>query len=127
MINNQQQELELRMDDKEEAHDEEEDQEKQLVEIETDQHDTSSVRDEDFYKGAETQPMKIQEQEEHPSNIADEKSEIDKVIDMIYALFATVKLKKVWKQYSLYLKFFGFLTNKRKKKDDIFHLSYKTP
>jgi hypothetical protein len=114
-----------------EARDEQEDQEKQLVEIETDQRDASSVRDEDFYKGAEPQPMKSQEQDlqqkEQPSNKAEEKAEIDKVIDMICALFATVKLKRVWKQYPLFLKFLGFLTKKRKKKDDIFHLSYKTP
>jgi hypothetical protein len=83
----------------EETHDEQEDQEKQLVEIETDQRDASSVRDEDFYKGAEPQPMKSQEQDlqqkEQPSNKAEEKAEIDKVIDMICALFATVKLKRV--------------------------------
>ena len=41
------------MDDKEEAHDEEEDQEEQLVEIETEQCDASSVRDEDFYREVE--------------------------------------------------------------------------
>ncbi|KAK2383249.1 hypothetical protein QL285_070722 [Trifolium repens] len=115
----------------EEAHDEQEDQEKQLVEIETDQRDASSVRDEDFYKGAEPQPMKSQEQDlqqkEQPSNKAEEKIEIDKVIDMICALFATVKLKRVWKQYPLFLKFQGFLTKKRKKTDDISHISYKTP
>ncbi|KAK2382804.1 hypothetical protein QL285_070318 [Trifolium repens] len=114
-----------------EAHDEQEDQEKQLVEIETDQRNASSVRDEDFYKGAEPQPMKSQEQDlqqkEQPSNKAEEKAEIDKVIDMICALFATIKLKRVWKQYLLFLKFLGFLTKKRKKADDIFHLSYKTP
>ncbi|KAK2363253.1 hypothetical protein QL285_088254 [Trifolium repens] len=53
LINNQQKELELRMNDKKEAHNKEEDQKEQLVEIETDQCDASSVRDEDFYKGAE--------------------------------------------------------------------------
>ncbi|MCI08009.1 hypothetical protein A2U01_0029079, partial [Trifolium medium] len=64
MINEQQKEIVLRMDNKEEAHDEGEDQEKQWVEIETDQRDTTkemlSVCDEDFYRGAEPQPMKIQ-------------------------------------------------------------------
>jgi hypothetical protein len=111
-----------------EADDEQEDQEEHLVEIETDQRNASSVRDEEFYKGAELQPIKIQEQQkEQPSNKAEEKAEIDKVIDMICALFATVKLKRVWKQYPLFLKFLGFLTKKRKKTDDIFHLSYKTP
>ncbi|KAK2382849.1 hypothetical protein QL285_070362 [Trifolium repens] len=116
-------------------------QEKQLVEIEMDQRDiieneeamedTSSVRDEDFYKGVEPQPMDVQEQDlvqkEDFSNNAEEKSEIDKVIDMICTLFATIKLKKIWKQHPLFLKFMVFLPNKRKKTDDIFHLSYKTP
>jgi hypothetical protein len=116
-------------------------QEKQLVEIEMDQRDiieneeamedTSSVRDEDFYRGAEPQPMDVQEQDlmqkEDFSNKAEEKSEIDKVIDMICTLFATIKLKKIWKQHPLFLKFMVFLPNKRKKTDDIFHLSYKTP
>jgi hypothetical protein len=102
--------------------------EKQLVEIETDQRDASSVRDEDFYKGAEPQPMKSQEQQkEQPSNKAEEKAEIDKVIDMICALFATVKLKRTWKQHPLFLKFMVFLSNQRKKTDEIFHISYKTP
>ncbi|KAK2368618.1 hypothetical protein QL285_081802 [Trifolium repens] len=106
LINNQQKELELRMDDKEEAHDEEEDQEEQLVEIETDQRDASSVRDEDLYRGTEPQPIKIQEQQkEQPSNKAEEKAEIDKVIDMICALFATVKLKRIWKQHPDHCRF----------------------
>ncbi|KAK2367940.1 hypothetical protein QL285_081182 [Trifolium repens] len=130
-LQNEQEEIVPRTDDKEEAHDKKEDQEKQLVEIETDQRDASSVRDEDFYKGAEPQPMKSQKQDlqqkEQPSNKAEEKAEIDKVIDMICALFATVKLKRVWKQYPLFLKFLEFLTKKRKKTDDIFHISYKTP
>ncbi|KAK2397656.1 hypothetical protein QL285_059211 [Trifolium repens] len=82
-----------------EAHDEEEDPEEQLVEIETDQRNASSVRDEDFYKGPEPQPMKSQEQDlqqkEQLSIKAEERAEIDKVIDMICALFATVKLKRV--------------------------------
>ncbi|KAK2416318.1 hypothetical protein QL285_038719 [Trifolium repens] len=120
-----------RTDGKEEAHDKKEDQEKQLVEIKTDQRNASSVRDEDFYKGAEPQPIKSQKQDlqqkEQPSNKAEEKTEIDKVIDMICALFAKVKLKRVWKQYPLFLKFLGFLTKKRKKTDCIFHLSYNMP
>jgi hypothetical protein len=75
LINNQQQELELRMDDKKEARDEEEDQEEQLVEKETDQRDASSVRDEDLYREVEPQPNKIPEQQkEQPSNKAEEKS-----------------------------------------------------
>ncbi|KAK2382843.1 hypothetical protein QL285_070356 [Trifolium repens] len=75
LINNQQQELELRMDDKEEAHDEQEDQKEQLVEIETDQCNASSVRDEDLYRGTKPQPMKSQEQDlqqkEQPNNKAE--------------------------------------------------------
>ncbi|MCI25558.1 hypothetical protein A2U01_0046749, partial [Trifolium medium] len=108
MINDQQKELVLRTDDKEE--DKEEDQEKLLVKIEMDWRDviekddakkeTSNVRDEDFYRGAEPQPMQIQEQDlqqkKYPSNKAEEKSESDKVIDMICALFATIKLKRIW-------------------------------
>ncbi|MCI66297.1 hypothetical protein A2U01_0087555, partial [Trifolium medium] len=51
--------------------------------------------------------MDIQEQDlrqkEHPSNKAKEKAEIDKVIDTICALFATVKLKRIWKQHPLFL------------------------
>ncbi|KAK2356293.1 hypothetical protein QL285_093638 [Trifolium repens] len=105
--------------------------EKQLVEREMDQRDASSVRDKDFYKGAEPQPMKSQEQDlqqkEQPSNKAEEKAEIDKIIDMICVLFATVKLKRIWKQHPLFLKFMVFLPNKRKKTDDILHISYKTP
>ncbi|PNX75530.1 hypothetical protein L195_g031467 [Trifolium pratense] len=140
MINDQQKECVLRTDIKEEAclkeEDKEVDQEKLLVKIEMDRHDeeamkTSNVRDENFYRGAEPQPKKILEQDlqqkEHPSNKAEEKAEIDKVIDIICALFATVELKRIWKQHPLFLKFMGFLTNKRKKTDDIFHLSYKTP
>ncbi|KAK2428358.1 hypothetical protein QL285_026884 [Trifolium repens] len=128
-LQNEQEKIVPRTDSKEEAHDEQKDQEKQLVEIETDQRNASSVRDEDFYKGVEPQPMKEQDfqQKEQPSNKAEEKAEINKVIDMICALFATVKLKRVWKQYPLFLKFLGFLTKKRKKTDDIFHISYKTP
>ncbi|MCI55924.1 hypothetical protein A2U01_0077175, partial [Trifolium medium] len=77
---------------KEEAHPEEEDkgedQEKLLVEIEMHRRDviekeeamkeTLNVRNGDFYKAAEPQPMKIQDedlqQREHPSNRAEEKS-----------------------------------------------------
>ncbi|PNX70118.1 hypothetical protein L195_g057107 [Trifolium pratense] len=84
----------------------------------------SNVRDENFYWGAEPQPRKIQEQDfqqkEYPSDKAEEKVEIDKVIDIICALFANIKLERIWKQHPLFLKFMGFLTKKRKKTDDIF-------
>jgi hypothetical protein len=63
--------------------------------------ETSSVQDDDFYRGAEPQPMDIKEQDlmqkKDFSNKAEEKSEIDKVIDMICALFATIQLKRIWK------------------------------
>jgi mRNA-degrading endonuclease YafQ of YafQ-DinJ toxin-antitoxin module len=50
------------------------------------------------------------------SNKAEEKSEIDKVIDMICALFATIQLKRIWKQHPLFLKFMVFLPNKIKRR-----------
>jgi hypothetical protein len=144
----------LRTNDKEEEardeeEDKEEDQETQLVEMKMQQHvvvekeekfleeknngmnEPSKVRNVDLYGILESQPMKIQEQDlqqrEHPSNKAEEKSEIDIVIYMICALLATIKLKRLWKQYHLFLKFIVFLTKKRRKTDDIFFLSYKTP
>ncbi|MCI11336.1 hypothetical protein A2U01_0032436, partial [Trifolium medium] len=84
--------------------------ERQLVEIEMTQHAIMEqeefkekdngmrgplqVKNMDLYVTPQSQPMKIQEedlkQKEHPSNKAEEKAEIDKVIDMICALFATV-------------------------------------
>jgi hypothetical protein len=144
----------LRTNDKEEEardeeEDKEEDQETQLVEMKMKQHvvvekeekfleeknngmnEPSKVRNVDLYGILESQPMKIQEQDlqqrEHPSNKAEDKSEIDIVIDMICTLLATIKLKRLWKQYHLFLKFIVFLTKKRRKTDDIFFLSYKTP
>lgn len=38
-------------------------------------------------------------------NKADERQEIDKVLDVIYALFTKIKLKIIWKQHHQYLKF----------------------
>ncbi|KAK2350028.1 hypothetical protein QL285_098625 [Trifolium repens] len=61
------------------------------------------------------------------SNKANSKTEIDKVIDMICALFTTIKLKRIWKQHCLFLKFMEFLPNKQKKKDDMFFLTYMPP
>ncbi|KAK2443495.1 hypothetical protein QL285_014594 [Trifolium repens] len=61
------------------------------------------------------------------SNKADAKTEIDKVIDMMCALFATIKLKRIWKPHSLFLKFMEFLPNKQNKKDDMFFLTYMPP
>ncbi len=123
------------------------DVERQLVEIKMKQHaimeqeefkdkedgmrEPFKVKNMDLYVTSQFQPMKFLEQDlqykEHPSNKAKEKSEIDKVIDMICALFAMAILKRIWKQHPLFLKFMGVLTIKRKKTVDIFHLSYKTP
>jgi hypothetical protein len=177
MINDQQKELVLRSDDKEDAHHEKEDKEddhdkllpnydsqlenildeflknnqvsfeqfeaqcknlvekaydveRQLVEMVMLQHavvekeenfleeetngmkEPSKVRNVDLYGTLESRPTTIKEQDLHqkeqPSNKTEEKLEIDKVIDMICALFATVKLKRVWKQYPIFLKFMGF-------------------
>jgi hypothetical protein len=108
-----------------------ENEKKPLDEIEDTIRETSNVQNKDLYGEADSQPMEIKEHDlqhaKYYSNKAEEKSEIDKVIDMICALFATVKLKRIWKEYPLFLKFLGFLTKKRKKTDEIFHLSYKTP
>ncbi|CAK8571374.1 unnamed protein product [Lathyrus sativus] len=57
-------------------------------------------------------------------NKADERQEIDKVLDFIYALFTKIPLKMTWKQHHQYLKFMGLLPNKIKKKDDVFFVSY---
>jgi hypothetical protein len=125
------------------------DGERQLVEMEMLQHaavqkeenfledknngmkEPSKVRNVDLYGTLESQPMTIEEkdllQKEYFSNKAGAKSEIDKVIDMICALLATVKLKMIWKQHPLFLKLIVVIPNKRNKKDDIFFLSYKTP
>ncbi|CAL5202776.1 unnamed protein product [Lathyrus oleraceus] len=62
-----------------------------------------------------------------PSNKADKRGEIDKVLDEIYALFKTIKLKIIWKKNLQFLKMMEFLPNKRKKKDDVFFLSYIPP
>jgi hypothetical protein len=91
----------------------------------------SKVRNVDLYGTPESQPTTIQEkdllQRNDISNKADAKTEIDKVIDMICALFATIKLKRIWKQHSLFLKFMEFLPNRQKKNDDMFSLTYMPP
>ena len=61
------------------------------------------------------------------SNKAGKKEEIDEVLDAIYALFIVVHLKMIWKQHHLLIKFMEFLPNKRKKKDDMFFVSYMPP
>lgn len=61
------------------------------------------------------------------NNKVDGREEIDKVFDVIYALFVTIELKKIWKPHHQYLKFMGVLPNKRKKKDDVFFVSFMPP
>ncbi|PNX60475.1 hypothetical protein L195_g060199 [Trifolium pratense] len=61
------------------------------------------------------------------SNKVEKKDEIDKVLDAIYALFINFHLKKLWKKHHLYLKFMEILSNKMKKKDDVFFVSYMPP
>jgi hypothetical protein len=61
------------------------------------------------------------------SNKEGKKEEIDEVLDAIYALFINLHLRRVWKQHHLLLKFMEFLPNKRKKKDDVFFVSYMPP
>ena len=60
-------------------------------------------------------------------NKAYERQEIDKVLDVIYTLFNKIKLKMTWKEHHQYFKFMGLLPNKRKKKDDVFFVSYMPP
>lgn len=63
---------------------------------------------------------------EYFSKKVDERKNNNELLDVIYVVFATIKLKKIWKQHHQYLKFMGFLLNKRKKKDDVF-VSYTPP
>lgn len=57
----------------------------------------------------------------------DGSEEVDKYLDSFYALFNTIHLERAWKHTQLYLKFMKFLPNKRKKKDDVFFVSYIPP
>jgi hypothetical protein len=84
--------------------------EKQLVEIERKHHAIVGQAKEknngiDLYETSKAQSMKIQGQDlmqkENPSNKVSEKSIIDKVIDMICALFATIELNRIWKQHPM--------------------------
>lgn len=43
------------------------------------------------------------------------REEIKKVLNDIYALFTTIKLKMIWKQHYQYLKFMEFLPKKKEK------------
>ena len=58
------------------------------------------------------------------SNKEDGREEIDIVLDVIYALFVTITLKKIWKSRHQCLKFMGALSSRRKKKDGVFFMSY---
>src|SRR3954468_3047567 len=60
-------------------------------------------------------------------NKSDERQEIDKVLEDIYALFNKIKPKRIWQKHHQYFKFVGLLPNKRKKKDDVFFVSYMPP
>ncbi|CAK8579205.1 unnamed protein product [Lathyrus sativus] len=62
-----------------------------------------------------------------PSNKDDKRGEIVEVLDEIYALFDTIKLKRIWKKNLQFMKLMEFLPNKRKKKDDVFVVSYMPP
>ncbi|KAK2414862.1 hypothetical protein QL285_037401 [Trifolium repens] len=90
----------------------------------------SKVTNVDLSGTPDSQTITIQEkdllQRKDISNKADAKTKIDKVIDMICALFATIKLNRIWKQHFLFLKFMEFLPNKRKK-DDMLFLTYMPP
>jgi len=64
--------------------------------------------------------------EEHIPKRVD-KAEVEKVIDLIIALFNQNQMEEPWKPHHSYLKFMGFLQKGKKKKDEIFFLSYYTP
>lgn len=62
-----------------------------------------------------------------PNNKTDKRGEIDEVLDEIYVLFNSIEMEKIWKKNFQFLKVMEFLTNKRKKKDDVFFVSYMSP
>lgn len=71
----------------------------------------------------DTQQKNVQQKnvlENYFSNKADGTEVINNILDAIYALLATIKLRKIWKQHHQYLKCMGFLPNKRKNKYDVF-------
>ncbi|KAK2458176.1 hypothetical protein QL285_005367 [Trifolium repens] len=55
------------------------------------------------------------------------KAEIDRVIDEICALFNKKELGRIWTPQYLYLKFMEFLSNRRKKTDDVISVSFWPP
>lgn len=54
--------------------------------------------------------------ESYFSNKVERIEEIDKVLNVIYTLLATIKLKKIWMQHHQYLKYIGVLSNKERRK-----------
>jgi hypothetical protein len=97
--------------------------EKQLVEIERKHHAIVGQAKEknngiDLYETSKAQSMKIQGQDlmqkENPSNKVSEKSIIDKVINMICALFATIEVHGVMETTSYVMKFMGFFAKSTK-------------
>ena len=64
----------------------------------------------------------------HHLSIKEERDkELDRLLDTLNALFIIPHLKRAWKQHHRYLKFMEFLPQKRKKKDDVFFVSYYPP
>lgn len=61
-----------------------------------------------------------------PSNKADKRGEINELFEEIYALFNTIKLKRILKKNLQFL-VMEFLPSKRKKKGDVFFVSYMPP
>jgi len=55
------------------------------------------------------------------------KAEIDRVIDVIYALFNKKKLGRIWTPHQLYFKFMEFFPKQRNTKEDVLSVSYWPP
>ncbi|KAK2412513.1 hypothetical protein QL285_047698 [Trifolium repens] len=55
------------------------------------------------------------------------RGDIDRIIDEIYALFNKNELGRIWTPQYLYLKFMEFLPNQRKKTDDVISVSFWPP
>ncbi|KAK2437695.1 hypothetical protein QL285_022557 [Trifolium repens] len=55
------------------------------------------------------------------------KAEIDRIIEEICALFEKKELRRIWTPQNIYLKFMEFLPNQRKKRDDVFSVSFWPP
>lgn len=83
-----------------------------------------------FWKGVKIQQERTQ-QSMVPTNVSsskeDRSEELDRYLDSFYALFIVLHIERVWKHLQLYFKFMMFLPQKRKKKDDVFFVSYQPP